>query len=106
MRPKKKPSGEFNDLASDLAKESIVTQCLARYIGQILEEVHESRIAPLHKALAEARVKIEIDERRMTLAWEALEAAISFLLPLDLPDRPIKQLNDAKHALAGREAMP
>jgi hypothetical protein len=38
-------------LADDLAKDSIVTQALSRYIYQVLEVVDETRVRPLETAL-------------------------------------------------------
>lgn len=43
----------FKDLAGELAKESIVTKALARFLEQIFEEMHAAEIAPLQKRIIE-----------------------------------------------------
>lgn len=43
----------FKDLAGELAKESIVTRALARFLEQIFEEVHAAEIEPLQKRVVE-----------------------------------------------------
>lgn len=48
---------KYRKLAEELARDSIVTQCLARFIEQIIEEIHTSKIEPLT-----ARIK-ELEEK-------------------------------------------
>lgn len=43
----------FKDLAGQLAKDSIVTKALARFLEQVFEDVHAAEIAPLQKRIAE-----------------------------------------------------
>ena len=57
---------EVRQLARELAKDSIVTDALAQFIGQIVEEIHASKVAP---AIARA----ERAESELAVIREALE---------------------------------
>lgn len=57
---------EVRQLARELAKDSIVTDALTQFIGQIVEEIHASKVAP-----AEARA--ERAESELAVIREALE---------------------------------
>ena len=56
---------EMRALAHDLAKDSIVTDALAQFIAQVIEEIHKTKIAPAEaRALAAEterdRLKVEL----------------------------------------------
>lgn len=44
----KSPPREFREIARGIAKDSIVAQATARLIEQIIEELHQSQIKPMH----------------------------------------------------------
>ena len=62
---------EVRQLARELAKDSIVTDALAQFIGQIVEEIHASKVAP---AIARA----ERAESELAVIREALEPFADF----------------------------
>lgn len=51
MKRKRREEMDFRELAAELARESIVTKCLARFLEQVIEEVHDTQIKPLREAL-------------------------------------------------------
>ena len=63
---------EVRQLARELAKDSIVTDALAQFIGQIVEEIHASKVAP---AIARA----ERAESELAVIREALSDAVTNL---------------------------
>lgn len=76
MKNKQPPT--FKSLAADLARESIVTKCLARFLEQVIEEVHDTQIKPLRAALqriADQDVDADLKGQADVLAgiaWAAL----------------------------------
>lgn len=50
----------YKELASDLAQNSIVTKCLARYIEQIVECMYEDMVMPLKKRIEELEAQLRI----------------------------------------------
>jgi hypothetical protein len=77
-----KRDAEIRKMAEHLAKDSIVTQALERYVTQILTEVHESRIRPLREtnALLLAALKrtlsyLESTEKEFGVSFESADAA-------------------------------
>ncbi|CAH1678291.1 hypothetical protein CHELA41_24515 [Hyphomicrobiales bacterium] len=59
------PPPEFRKIARDLAKGCIVTQALARFIEQIIEELHESQIKPLIAERNDLQRKLEVSVHTM-----------------------------------------
>lgn len=64
----------YKQLALDLARNSIVTQCLARYLEQVIAAIYEDNIEPLKRA---AFKWLDIDavappETGFFLAWSPL----------------------------------
>jgi hypothetical protein len=51
MKRKRRHEMDYRELAAELARNSIVTKCLARYLEQVIEEVHDSHVKPLREAL-------------------------------------------------------
>jgi uncharacterized small protein (DUF1192 family) len=50
---------ELKELAKSVAADSIVADALARFIEQILREVHETRIAPLEREIARLKAQLK-----------------------------------------------
>jgi hypothetical protein len=46
---------DFKKLAGELAKESIVTMALARFLEQVIRTIHEEEIEPLRREAASLR---------------------------------------------------
>lgn len=66
------PRIAIKQMAGQLAKNSIVTKALARYIEQVLEAVHEDTIAPL---MAEnERLRTEVAAAIRARSEEATDA--------------------------------
>lgn len=45
-----------------MAQGSIVTKCLARYIEQIIECMHEDIVMPLHKRIEELEAQLKLTQ--------------------------------------------
>ena len=43
----------YRKLAADIARDSIVTKALARFVEQTVSEIHESSVTPLEKRVTE-----------------------------------------------------
>lgn len=56
--PKDAKDRHYRRLASEVAKDSIVTDALARLIEQIVREIHEDTIGPLRAELAAAYARV------------------------------------------------
>lgn len=52
---------EVRKLARELAQGSIVTDALAQFIGQVIEEIHTTKIKPLEAEAARLREKVKAD---------------------------------------------
>jgi hypothetical protein len=101
-----KDKAAYQAAASELAKDCIVTQALGRFLEQVLEEIYETRIKPLEIERAAALAKIEIDEKRFLLAWDALDAVIRYFIANDRPVPALfQQVNTAKHGISGRAPL-
>lgn len=50
------------ELAMVMAQGSIVTKCLARYIEQIIECMHEDIVMPLHKRIEELEAQLKLTQ--------------------------------------------
>jgi hypothetical protein len=78
---KKAHPKDFAALATDLAKDSIVTRALARWIEQIIEEIHTSHIKPVKAENARlkaalTRIKyINHGPDQASGEWRCMEAA-------------------------------
>lgn len=46
---------DFKKLAGELARESIVTMALARFLEQVIQTIHEEEIEPLRREVASLR---------------------------------------------------
>lgn len=63
-------------------------------------------VGRLEARCAELEKKIDIDEKRFTLAWDALDAAITYLRKEETCNHQlISYLNSAKHGVSGRSAI-
>lgn len=70
---------EVRKLARELAQGSIVTDALAQFIGQVIEEIHTTKIKPLEAEAARLREKAKADvaaayEDAARVAYDTLAA--------------------------------
>lgn len=72
MKKKRKLSEDkqiaLRQLAEELAQGSIVTQCLARYLYQIMEYVYEAFVKPREQRIAELETQLADCRSRMAEA--------------------------------------
>jgi hypothetical protein len=87
-----KPAGPptFKGLAAELARESIVTQCLARFLEQVIEEIHDTQIKPVRKALQDVIDAYDFcaadpADRGYSALDDAISAARKAISPPHLP---------------------
>jgi len=64
---------EMRALAHDLAKDSIVTDALAQFIAQVIEELHKTKIAPAEARALAAEAERDALREALADAAEAIE---------------------------------
>ena len=64
MKKTQKKDMTVKQLIHEICDDSIVMKCLERFIFQIVEEIHESQIAPVEKENARLKARIKQLESR------------------------------------------
>lgn len=108
LRERDEALAKVTTLKADLSRA--VEQCLEQQ--KLLDEYKAVHVAvcaerdDLEARCAELEAKINIDEKRFLLAWDALDGVIGHHLKIHaLGPTLFNQVNSAKHGISGRSAI-